>query len=286
MNEDILGASSYNYTGYESAFVPTPPMSKEALATVANMNTEGPQRSTGDVRPGGEPPAPPAPAKVETTTMEQTSQPTKVANENDMRVRIRVPSDYITGLTQGSRLKEFAPQNFGGIVFPYTPQITLEHKAEYTQQQPLHTNYAINFYKNSQVTDISITGKFTVQNDRDGLLYLSTVRLLAALTKMRFGGQGGDPDSGAPPPVCRLDAYGEYMLKNVPVSIISFKHDLPDDVDFYTIKTNSSDFGRAAVPTRSTITVVCRPMYSRAEMQKISVTGYLDPAKFKGGGYL
>lgn len=282
MTQDVLGASAYDYTGYESAFVPTPALSPVNSADLPPL-TESAKRMmavTGGVKPGAEPPKPPVPAKVETQPMQSTaSQP---QDSKDMRVRIRVPTDYITKLTQGSGWEEFSPSNFGGIIFPYTPQITLEHKAEYTQQQPLHTNYAINFYKNSQISDITVSGKWTVQNDRDAMTYLSAVRLLAALTKMRFGGKGGDPDSGAPPPVCRLDAYGEFMLKDIPVAITSFKHDLPDDVDFYSLKTRTN-FGSAMVPTRSTISVTCRPMYSRSEMQKISVTGYLAGQR---GGYL
>lgn len=241
----------------------------------------GPVRDLADVAPGAEP-TEPEPA-TEVTTQQINNNASTVDVGNDLRVRIRVPSNYITDLTKGSDYNELSTDNgFGGVIFPYTPQITLEHKADYTTQQPLHSNYAINFYKSSAVADISITGKFTVQNDYEAMVYLSTVRLLSALTKMRFGGKAGDPDSGAPPPVCRLDAYGEYMLKNVPVVITSFKHDLPNDVDFYTIKTGTP----VSVPVSSTITVNCKPTYSRDEMRKVSVSGYLDSAKFRGAGYL
>jgi hypothetical protein len=198
----------------------------------------------------------------------------------DNRVKIRVPSDYLTKLTAGSYIGEL--RKFGGILFPYTPQITLEHKADYTSQNPTHSNYTLQFYKTSSVSDITITGKFTVQNDTDALVYLATAHLLGALTKMRWGGIGGDSDSGAPPPVCRLDAYGTFMLKNVPVVISSFKHDLPDDVDFYTV--TSGPFGMASVPTVATFTVNCKPAYSRQEILSTSVTKYLnDPATRQRG---
>jgi|LauGreDrversion4_2_1035121.scaffolds.fasta_scaffold05445_3 hypothetical protein len=247
--------------------------------------SKGPVRDLGGVTFGAE-----AQTKIAATEVQVRSLPgnSAIANsDKDMRVKIRVPLNYITPLTEGSSDKELSALRFGGIIFPYTPQISYEHKAEYTTQQPLHSNYAINFYKNSSIGDITITGKFTVQNEKEGLIYLATVRLLRALTKMRWGGKIGDADSGAPPPVCRLDGYGEFLFKNVPVVITSFKNDLPDDVDFFTVgKDRSAPFGLNSVPTRSTISVTCKVAYSRAEMQQISVTKYLDPTALRGKGYL
>lgn len=245
---------------------------------------KGPVRDLGDVKPGAEKPVESnAVTQVRVTPISRASDPA----EGDLRVRIRVPSDYLTSLTVGSYLSEL--QGFGGILFPYTPQITMEHKADYGSVTPLHSNYAINFYKTSSVSDISITGKFTVQNDRDALIYLATSHLIAALTKMRFGGRGGDEDSGAPPPVCRLEGYGPFMFKNVPIAITSFKHDLPDDVDFYTLDKRGdkdSPFARNSVPTRSTFTIVGKLMYSRQEMLSASVTKFLNEFTFRSKGYL
>jgi hypothetical protein len=71
------------------------------------------------------------------------------------------------------------------------------------------------------------------------------------------------------------------------VVIHSFKNDLPDDVDFFTVgKDGNGPFGLNSVPTRSTISVTCKVAYSRAEMQEISVTKYLDPKALRGKGYL
>lgn len=239
---------------------------------MGNVFYTGPSRA-GPV--SSEPKQPQPAQQVNITTVNQTD-----ANAVDNRVKIRVPSDYLTKLTSGSWAGEL--KQFGGILFPYTPQITLEHKADYTSQNPTHSNYTLQFYKTSSVGEITITGKFTVQNDKDALIYLATAHLLSALTKMRWGGVGGDPDSGAPPPVCRLDAYGTYMIKNVPVVVTSFKHDLPDDVDFYTV--TSGPFGVASVPTKATFTVSLKPAYSRQEILGTSVTKYLnDPAtRMKG----
>lgn len=97
---------------------------------------------------------------------------------------------------------------------------------------------------------------------------------------MRFG---KDQNRGAPPPVCRLYAYGQMMLENVPIAITSFGVELPDNVDYFTFK--NADVGLASVPTISTIAITCITMYSRNEMQKFSVSGYLNNA-FKGQGII
>lgn len=201
---------------------------------------------------------------------------------NDLRVKIRVPQNYWTKLTTGmdNELKTLQ-----GIIFPYTPSISTEFGADYTALTPLHSNFPINFYQRSKVGDISVTGKFTVENTSDAVIYLATVHLLRALTRMRSGGKTGDTDSGSPPPVCRFDAYGEMMYSNIPVVIKSFRFELPDGVDFFTIKGTDA-FGPTSVPTLSTIAVTLTPMYSRNEMQKFSVTNYIQSNNFKKGGYL
>jgi hypothetical protein len=192
--------------------------------------------------------------------------------KDDLRVRIKVPEKYIKQSTSG-RNNELA--NLQGIIFPYTPQITHDVKAEYNSLNPTHGNYTQHFYKNSSVGAINISGKFTVQNEADAGVYLATMHLIKALTKMRFG---NDADAGAPPPVCRLSAYGAFMLKDVPVVITSYRVDLPADVDYITLGKQTADpiYGQASVPTLSSIAITCLPMYSRNEMQQFSVKNWLD----------
>ena len=97
---------------------------------------------------------------------------------------------------------------------------------------------------------------------------------------MRFG---DDSNAGAPPPVCRFDAYGDFMLSNVPVSVASFKTELPNNVDYISVK--SGNFKTSLVPTISTINLSLNLMYSRKEIQEFSVDGWLS-GSLKGRGYL
>lgn len=201
----------------------------------------------------------------------------------DLRVRIKVPPSYLTSQTSGLR-NELSASNLHGIIFPYTPAISLEYKADYASQTPLHSNFPINFYQKSSVSSISINGKFSVENAYDAGVYIATVHLLKALTKMKSGGSlYGDEDSGSPPPVCRLFAHGDWMFENVPVAITNFRVELPDGVDYFTLP-KTEIYEMTAVPTVSTISITCLPMYSRDEMLKFNVGDYLNNKP--GAGYL
>jgi hypothetical protein len=247
-----------------------PSMSQEARDYSANMPFG--EREVPGVPLGAQPTLPSEPI-INYTDANGNSQ------SEFLRVRIRVPFNYLNEYTVGKN-SELA--KVGGIVFPFTPSISYDVKAEYTAPNLLHSNFPINFYQRSSVGPISITGKFTVENADDARVYLATVHLLKSLTKMRFGGINGDPDSGAPPPVCRLDAYGS-MLKNVPVVITSLRIELPDSADYFIINDNIT--GRNSVPTVSTLSITCLPMYSRAEMQSFSVDNYVNNA-YAGKGFI
>ena len=215
-------------------------------------------------------------------------------SKDDHRVKIRVPYKYLTSYTQGNK-HQLSPENVGGIIFPYTPQISYSLKSDYAAQSPLHSNFQLQFFKNSSIGEIAISGKFSVENADDADMYLSTVHLIKALMRMRSGGAAhGDIDSGAPPPICRLDAYGDMMLKNVPVVISSLRVELPDNVDYFKYDEskivnvnggNSTVSQSNSIPTLSTIQITCIPMYSRAEMMKFSVTNYLNNT-YRGQGYI
>jgi hypothetical protein len=202
----------------------------------------------------------------------------------DLRVKIMVPSNYLTPYTTGLA-NELGVSNLHGIVFPYTPSISVEYKADYSSQQPLHSNFPINFYQKSTVGSISISGKFSVENAKDAAVYIATTHLLKSLTRMRSGGKTGDYDSGSPPPVCRLFAHGTWMFNNVPVAITSFRVELPDSVDYFTMK-DTKQYAMTSVPTMSTIAITLLPMYSRNEMLDFNVTDYIKDPSFIKRGYL
>lgn len=212
----------------------------------------------------------------------RTSQPgadAQWAAAKDLRVKLRVPNEYLKGPSAGPAS---ILQKNGGILFPYTPQIAVENQASYASQTPLHSNYPLYFYKSSTVTPITVTAKFTVQNEFEGAVLLGVIHLLRSLTKMKFG---NDPDAGAPPPVCRFDAYGDYMMFNVPVAVASWRHELPDNVDYIAVGRPGSPgtYGRSMVPVLSTISLTLNIMYSRREMLAYNTKGWLSGSLARKG---
>jgi hypothetical protein len=220
----------------------------------------------------------PADIKEQVAGAAKTPVSAEWAGAKDLRVLIRTPASYLTGPAAGpaNKLKEF-----GGILFPYTPAVRIENQASYGSVSPTHSNYAQYFYRGSSVSPIEITGKFTVQNETEAAIWLGVVHLLRSLTKMRWG---KDSNAGSPPPVCRLEGYGDYVFRNVPVALQSFSIELPDSVDYMSVRNNQT-YKTSLVPILSSISVILVPVYSRQEIRDFSVSSWLS-GNLKGKGYL
>lgn len=124
-----------------------------------------------------------------------------------------------------------------GVIFPYVPQLSITHAANYSSHTPTHSNYPQPFYNNSEVQEISLTGDFTVQNTAEGQYLLAAIYFFRAATKMWFG---SGINAGNPPPIVFLDGYGSHYLPHVPCVITSFSHSMGPDVDYLEVVTTSS----------------------------------------------
>jgi len=187
------------------------------------------------------------------------------------------------------RLQNIAPQTPGrvGVVFPYTPTISVTHTANYSKQSLTHNNYAQYFYENSEVQPINISADFTVQNINEGYYLLASIYFFRSLTKMFFGQDGvannGTPAAGNPPPIVYLNGYGQYYLPNVPVIVTSFQHTMPADCDYVDIPDpaaptqflSGSPTTGTRLPTTSSISLTVQPVYSRlAQSQGFSLNDF------------
>lgn len=154
----------------------------------------------------------------------------------DWRVRITLaPSaQYLYNANPPGILAPLKQTN--GVIFPYNPQISVNYAASYEQQDIAHSNYKLQFYKNSSVGDISITGDFTAQDTSEANYLLAVIHFFRTVTKM-FYGQDQSPKPGTPPPLVYLSGYGAYQFDNHPMLISSFNMNLPTDVDY--IRTGS-----------------------------------------------
>lgn len=155
--------------------------------------------------------------------------------EDDWRVRISLAdkSDifYKDPLQLNTALM-YPLVETNGVIFPYTPSITIGHSANYNSQALTHSNYPAQFYTNSEVNDITISGEFTVQSPEEGQYLMAAVYFFRSATKMFFG-QG--TNVGNPPPIVFLDGYGSHYFPHVPCVITNFTHTLPNEVDYIKV---------------------------------------------------
>ena len=158
------------------------------------------------------------------------------AGEDDWRVRLSLADSatifYKDTSTQNSIMAPLIETN--GVIWPYTPQITVSHVANYSTAVLTHSNYSAHFYNNSDVNDITVSGEFTVQSVEEGQYLMAAIYFLRASTKMFFG-QGLTNVVGNPPPILFLDGYGSHYFPHVPCVITNFTHNLSNDVDYLQV---------------------------------------------------
>ncbi len=215
----------------------------------------------------------------------------KSSASRDWRVRLSLPSNsaYMTSAI----LSPLKVTN--GLVFPYTPSITMSHIASYDPMAPAHNNYPFLSYQNSKVDTISIAAPFFIEDSVEAAYWIAAVHYLKSVTKMSMG---NDVNAGAPPPVLKLNGYGDYVFNNVPVVVTNFQLDLPNDVDYIStgitatmseqqrmLAEQNQGFdepnpiplatGVAWAPVKSTITVTVQPLYSREQVRNFSLDKFI-----------
>lgn len=162
----------------------------------------------------------------------------------DWRVRISLASesDYFYNSLDNPGI--LAPlYDTDGVIFPYTPSISVSYSATYDQQTLTHSNYKTTQYTGSSVDNIVIGCDFTAQDTYEANYLLATIHFFRTLTKM-FYGQDQNPPRGTPPPLCYLHGYGEFQFNKHPLVITNFNYSLPTDVDYIRTDTNSYTAGQ------------------------------------------
>lgn len=161
------------------------------------------------------------------------------ASENDWRVRLSLPKWVSFG--NSPVLKPL--KDAGGLIFPYTPQVTIKSSAKYTSEPVIHSNYVFNAFKTSDPGTIEITAPMNVEDSEQALYWIAAVHYLRSISKMF---SGNDPKAGNPPPIVFLNGYGQFVLKNIPVAIQSFSCQLPQDCDYIATDVVGSAAGAIA----------------------------------------
>ncbi len=177
-------------------------------------------------------------------------------SDEDWRVRISLADKAeifykATGTNPNNLMAPLVETN--GVIFPYTPSIQVSHVANYSATTPTHSNYSQQFYTNSEVSDITISGEFTVQGVDEGKYLLATIYFFRAATKMFFG---SGANAGNPPPIVFLDGYGSHYFPHVPCVITNFTHTMPNEVDYIQIPVVTTTLSESVVAPSTPMSVV------------------------------
>ena len=220
---------------------------------------------------------------------------TPLPMEQDWRVRVSMqPALASVFYNNQNNLIMYPLSQTKGLVFPYTPSITIGHAARYGTSPLTHSNYTSYFYEGSEVNSIRIQADFTVQNIDEGQYLMAGIHFMRATTKMFYG---QSQLAGTPPPMVFLNGYGPAYLPNVPCVVQSFEHTMPADVDYIDIPVAtmvSSSAGSAIpassgvltrLPTMSSMSITLQPVYSRANIyDNFTLEKYAQGLLMQGAG--
>jgi hypothetical protein len=217
------------------------------------------------------------------------------ADSQDWRVKLTVPNGPLTGFFDFDTNPLMQPlAGIGGIFWPLTPSMVIQHSANYNAMDMTHSNFPHQAYQNSQVDSLNIIGEYPVQNQDDAKHWVATVNFLRTATKMFFGQDDGNGLKGNPPPILHLSGYGDHMFQKVPVVLNSFNVELRSGIDYISTKQESTSFKQLNgpdagfdlsanstepmtwAPTLSNISVLVTPIYSRDSVKNFSMKKFVN----------
>jgi hypothetical protein len=187
--------------------------------------------------------------------------------QQDKRVRLALSPGSGSMLYKDPGNSILSPLNAtGGILFPYTPTISISHTAQYSGIHPTHSNYVQHSYNASSVDSITVDGYFTA-NDQDEARYvMAVIHFLRSAYKMFFG---TDRLAGTPPPVLRLSGHGSLNYNSVPVILQNFAEIMPADRDYIEVPGSGT-----LIPTYMPITLQLLPIYSKNQIGNFSLESF------------
>jgi len=192
----------------------------------------------------------------------QNQQTARVQNQNkaqagDWRVRLSLAptSNYLYNAPDCGPVL-WPLYNTNGVIFPYTPQIDLGYKANYTTYDLTHSNYRGYFYQNSYVDGINIKGVFTAQDTAEANYLLAVIHFFRSATKMFYG---QDSQAGSPPPLVFLSGLGDFQFNQHPCVISQFNYSLPADVNYIRAQ-NVANNGTNQLAARNRQTTLGNPV--------------------------
>lgn len=166
----------------------------------------------------------------------------------------------------------------GGIVFPYTPRISVQRSVNYQKTDVLQHNYTMYSYAGTPSKVLNVSGKFTATSPGEALYMLAVLCALAAWTKSDTGAVAemytkvdveklGRAESGMmrgipgmPPPPLYFSAYGQMMEYETPVLLMDVSYTFEDDIQYTDILLDPTNWSLVldTYTGRTVDTIECR----------------------------
>jgi hypothetical protein len=209
----------------------------------ANIQEQNAAANEEAIRNAGETPQGLTTAKLNTQSQATQQDAVNFQAKQDWRVRLSL-SPGATYLYKANPPGILAPlQATDGVIFPYTPAISVQYTAGYDPTELTHSNYKFFTYKGSAVDSVTIGCDFTAQDTFEAQYMLAVIHFFKSITKM-FYGLDQNPTNGTPPPLCYLTGLGAFQFDTHPLVVTAFTYTLPTDVDYIQA---GSDFAPAGV---------------------------------------
>jgi hypothetical protein len=184
----------------------------------------------------------------------------------------------------------------GGLLFPYTPALQIAGEARWTEHDLVHTNFDVLSYQRTPSATIGISGKFTVQNQREGQYAIAAIHFLRTITKMYYGDQesananaaqnsGKDAKAGLPPPVLRLRGYGDYMFPDLRCVVKGYSFNFDENMDLIDVPLPAG--GNVMLPPLFTLSITIGLQQSPRRVRKdFNLTDFRSgKTMLKGGNW-
>lgn len=157
-------------------------------------------------------------------------------NNNQRLRQIMLGENNVNSNSNGEKLMEPLLED-GGIVFDYTPSVTITYVTSYTPLDVVHSNYDFYAFQKAGVNDFQIEAPITSETREKANRTLAIIHFLRTFSKMNFGVD--DDMKGLPPRILRLFGYGDYMINDVPVAIRNFSVVLGQESDYVQTDFNT-----------------------------------------------
>ena len=242
VTENVFDPGTTFNTGEESVFNPKQDVEENVFnpGTTFNAGEESVFDPTGNNGNTG------VLSETRSTATNEDAKSFEKAKDWRVRLSLAPSANYLYKVPKASVGILEPLQSTNGVIFPYTPTISVVYAASYDASELVHSNYKIYNYKSSNVDTVTITGDFTAQDTNEANYLLAVIHFFKSVTKM-FYGQDQNPRNGTPPPLVYMSGMGTFQFDNHPLAVTNFTYSLPNEVDYIRAGSVTTEPGSSTV---------------------------------------